>query len=530
MKKCEIIYIYSDKGSLKLVKSSFLSKKATLKPILLSELETAITEIDFSSKSIVTIVNSDCLEHFTNNDKLFATFESNFFINVISNLSDAQNQIIPKFSQNHNFLTLIDFVNFPVVASNTLNNLIEKIVQQNINHHFDKFKFESIGKNNRDAIFFTNYNLEVIDWTKSAEKTFGYSKVEAIGQNFTDLIIQKDQVKDFVVEFGKLRKVNDSNILDHILELYCKTKNSKYFPVEIIISKCEFPNEKLLTFVCRDVTTILNNQEELTKIIEELQVINDFTEQNSRDLVELNAKLGENEIALQSLNADKDRFFSIIAHDLKGPFQALLGYSELLANAEMGLTQEEIIEFASSLNESAKNLFKLLENLLEWSRLQRGQFQIQASNFDFKELADTNLELIKHRAQQKNVLLENKVNADTLVYADRYSVDTVLRNLLSNAIKFTKEGETIGIKVGEVNGFLEISVYDTGVGISKEVQAKLFRIDTKHTTAGTADEQGTGLGLILCKDMVEKNGGTIRVESEIGKGSQFKFTVPIGMN
>lgn len=529
MKNCEIVYIYSDKSSLKNVKSKNFAKNATFKSIIFSDLESAKGEIDFYSKSVITIVDFDCLEHFAQNVGLDSIFESTFFISINSKPLDSAKEILAKYSSNHNFIALLDFNLFPEIAYHTVNNLVAKVIPGVHNHYFDKYKFASISKNNRDAVFFANYDMEIIEWTSSAAKTFGYSAEEAIGKTFTDLLIKKDQIKDFVVEFANLKKENHSNLLDNILELYCKTKRDNYFPVEMLISKCEFPNEKALCFICRDVTTILSNQEELTKIIEELQVINDYTEQNSRDLVELNAKLGENEIALQSLNADKDRFFSIIAHDLKGPFQALLGYSELLANAEMGLTQEEIKEFASSLNESAKNLFKLLENLLEWSRLQRGQFQIQASNFDFKELADNNLELIKHRAQQKKVLLENEVKADTLIYADRYSVDTVLRNLLSNAIKFTKEGESIGIRAKEADGFLEISVYDTGVGISKEVQAQLFRIDTKHTTAGTADEQGTGLGLILCKDMVEKNGGTIRVESELGKGSQFIFTVPIGM-
>lgn len=530
MNNCEIVFIYSDKSSLKSIKSKNFTKNAAFISILLSDLESKKESLDFFNKSIISIIDCDCLEHFSKNENLNSIFESSFFISLKSIPNNPSNEILTKFSSNHNFIGLLDFNSYPEIAYHNVNNLVAKLIPSIHNHYFDKFKFASISKSNRDAIFFANYDMEIIEWTASAEKTFGYSSEDAIGKNFTDLLIQKDQIKDFVVEFAKLKKVNDSNLLDNILELYCKTKRDNYFPVEMLISKCEFPNEKALCFICRDVTAILSNQEELTKIIEELQVINDFTEQNSRDLIEMNAKLGENEIALQSLNADKDRFFSIIAHDLKGPFQALLGYSELLANAEMGLTQEEINEFASSLNESAKNLFKLLENLLEWSRLQRGQFQIQASNFDFKELADNNLELIKHRAQQKKVLLENEVKTDTLIYADRYSVDTVLRNLLSNAIKFTKEGESIGIRAKEADGFLEITVYDTGVGISKDVQAKLFRIDTKHTTAGTADEQGTGLGLILCKDMVEKNGGTIIVESEIGNGSQFIFTVPMGMN
>jgi signal transduction histidine kinase len=238
------------------------------------------------------------------------------------------------------------------------------------------------------------------------------------------------------------------------------------------------------------------------------------------------AKVQEQNSELQNLNATKDKFFSIISHDLKGPLNSLTSFSGLLINHADSLSKEEIQMLAKDLDKSLKNLFALLENLLEWSRSQTGNIEYKPVVFDLGEILEENRALLTAQAQNKKIDLINTSTEKILVHADKNSVTTVVRNLISNAIKFTPvEGRIeLGAKIN--NDSITVSVADNGVGMSKEIQDKLFRIDTKHTTKGTADEKGTGLGLILCKDFIEKNGGKIWVDSRVGVGSVFRFSLP----
>jgi signal transduction histidine kinase len=240
-----------------------------------------------------------------------------------------------------------------------------------------------------------------------------------------------------------------------------------------------------------------------------------------------NARVQQQNGQLQDLNATKDKFFSIISHDLKGPLNSLTSFSSLLINHTDSLSKDEIRMLAKDLDKSLKNLFALLENLLEWSRSQTGNIEFKPEVFDLNVLLEQNKGLLQTQALNKKIQIENRSAGDVAVKAHKHSVNTVVRNLISNAIKFTPEGGTITLEaVGGQNGDLMVSVKDTGVGMGPEVIQKLFRLDTKHTTKGTADEKGTGLGLILCKDFIEKNGGRIWVESTPGKGSVFYFSLP----
>lgn len=232
--------------------------------------------------------------------------------------------------------------------------------------------------------------------------------------------------------------------------------------------------------------------------------------------------------ALQDLNATKDKFFSIISHDLKGPLNSFTSFSSLLISHTDSLSKDEIRMLAKDLDKSLKNLFDLLENLLEWSRSQTGNIDFTPETFDLNSVLDQNKELLQTQAQNKKITIENKYAGKQPITAHRHSVVTVIRNLISNAIKFTPEGGKITLNAYQHQGEIIVSVADTGVGMKPDIIQKLFRIDTKHTTKGTANEKGTGLGLILCKEFIEKNGGRIWVESELGKGSTFYFTVKPG--
>ena len=228
---------------------------------------------------------------------------------------------------------------------------------------------------------------------------------------------------------------------------------------------------------------------------------------------------------LQVLNATKDKLFSIIGHDLKGPLNSLTSFSHLLLHHIDSISKDEIKMLSLDIDKSLKNLFNLLENLLEWSRSQTGSIDFKPEEFDLATVLKENEDLLRGQAQNKKITLVNENKVSLPVKVHRHSINTVVRNLLSNAIKFTKEGGTITMDAKERGNQFTISVTDTGVGMSPEAIEKLFLLGTKHSTLGTAKEKGTGLGLMLCKDFVEKNGGTIHVESTEGVGSKFYFTI-----
>jgi len=236
---------------------------------------------------------------------------------------------------------------------------------------------------------------------------------------------------------------------------------------------------------------------------------------------------------LKELNAAKDKLFSIIAHDLKNPFNAISGFSELLLNDINEYSIEQIESYIRIILKSSSKGYDLLENLLEWTRSQTGNLAIRKANFGLSELIQESLEFNREKAIIKNIKLSANCNESLFVSADRNMINTVLRNLITNALKFTNNGGAIKISVIEFKVpeqeklQVKISVKDTGIGIKKGVLDKLFKLDKSYTTKGTDFEQGTGLGLILCKDFVEKSGGKIWAESEFGKGSTFYFTLPM---
>jgi len=237
-------------------------------------------------------------------------------------------------------------------------------------------------------------------------------------------------------------------------------------------------------------------------------------------------KLRESEKMLKELNATKDKFFSIVAHDLKNPFNTLIGFSNLLLNTGLNLSEEKKTNYLELIYKASKRGYSLLENLLEWSRSQTGRLEIKPQEFVLKQSIKECMNLHYSSAEKKFVSLTEQIDDTTKVFADVNMFTTVMRNLISNAIKFTPENGKIDITAIEKETEVQINVSDTGLGVSKESKEKLFRIDVNHSTPGTNQEQGTGLGLILCKEFIEKNKGKIWVESAIGEGSIFSFTLP----
>jgi len=231
---------------------------------------------------------------------------------------------------------------------------------------------------------------------------------------------------------------------------------------------------------------------------------------------------------LKKLNAEKDKFFTIIAHDLKSPFNSMLGFSKMLEDGFDEYDTEEKKEYISIIHQVLKNTFKLLENLLYWSRSNSGGLEFKPKKINLHELYNEINKLLIQSVDNKSITLISKIPKNINLEADIDMLSTIIRNLISNAIKYTpKYGKIlIEAKLTKDNKFVEILVIDNGVGISNEIQSKLFEIGENTSTNGTENEVGTGLGLILCKEFVEKHNGEISIESEIGKGSKFKFTVP----
>ena len=230
---------------------------------------------------------------------------------------------------------------------------------------------------------------------------------------------------------------------------------------------------------------------------------------------------------LKTLNNTKDKLFSIIAHDLKNPFNSILGLTQLLNDQYEEYNDDEKKLIISNIKDSSKKMFSLLENLLLWSFAQRNGINVNTEKIDLYEIANIQMGVFITIARTKNILLVNNIDPGTFANADRDLVKTILLNLINNAIKFTHSGGNIHLNAQKKNDKIEVSVTDNGMGIDAHILKTLFKSAESYTSLGTSNEKGTGLGLMICKEFVELNGGSIWVESEEGKGSRFTFTLPI---
>jgi two-component system CheB/CheR fusion protein len=231
---------------------------------------------------------------------------------------------------------------------------------------------------------------------------------------------------------------------------------------------------------------------------------------------------------LFKLNSQKDKFFSIIAHDLRGPFNGFLGLTEIMANQLNTLSLNDLLSISVSLNNSANNLFNLLNNLLEWARMQQGILIFNPASILLLPFVTSTVQPIMELANKKGVGISLHIPDNLQVFADPNMLSSTIRNLASNAVKFTPAGGQVSLKAATIaDGHTEFSVKDTGIGMDSETLANMFKLDVSISRKGTDGEPSTGLGLLLCKDFIEKHGGMIWVDSEEGKGSTFCFTLPV---
>lgn len=325
----------------------------------------------------------------------------------------------------------------------------------------------------------------------------GYSEAELVGMNFRNITHPGDIEKS--LELTKELLKNES-LEGKSLEKRYLHKSGDLVWALTTISLIRDMDNKPQFFIAQvqDITKRKKFEEQLIKYTEELKL----------------------------LNASKDKFFSIISHDLRSPFNSLLGLTEYISQSYDEMTPQDIKSSISSIYNSSRQVYGLILNLLEWSMIQSGRIKVDKTVINLKELGNEIKNLYEEAANQKQLELTINISEDIFVYADKYMIDTIIRNFVSNSIKFTEPGGKIIVK-GIINGDnAEVSVTDSGIGISIENQKNLFRIDEQFRREGTAKEKGTGLGLILCKEFIEKNNGVLWVESEEGNGSRFSFTVP----
>ncbi len=267
----------------------------------------------------------------------------------------------------------------------------------------------------------------------------------------------------------------------------------------------------------------LKKNKKIEMLLEELRSQNNRLEESKLILLSKNDELND-------YVATKDKFFSIISHDLKNPFHAIIGLSSILLENYKTYDETKRLSLVKNVCDVSKNTYDLLENLLTWSRSQTGKIKYSPKQVDFKKIVEKVYKVMNLVAKNKNISFVNYVNSPIVVFVDSDIIEVVVRNLVSNAIKFTPKGGEVSISCNErySDEFVEISVTDSGVGMSLDVVDKLFRIDKQITTEGTENENGTGLGLILCKEFVELHGGKIEVESKFGEGTLLKFTIKKG--
>ena len=260
----------------------------------------------------------------------------------------------------------------------------------------------------------------------------------------------------------------------------------------------------------------LKSSEELEKLNQQLEIL---VEKRTK-------KTKEYAVKLEEANNTKDKFFSIIAHDLKNPFNTLIGYSDLLKSEFREYGQNEIQQHLSTIYDTSVKGYNLLENLLKWSQTQTNKIEFEPVKINLHEIVQTCIDDIEHQSQFKDIEVHNDVPKTYNIIADENLLKTILRNLINNAVKYTPRNGYIAISSVKDDMSFEISVKDSGIGMTENELNNLFKIDQISSKPGTDKEKGSGLGLVLCKEFVEKHGGKIWVESDLETGSVFKFTIP----
>lgn len=342
---------------------------------------------------------------------------------------------------------------------------------------------------------------------------------EFIGQKPEDVIgksvYELNGQKNFADAFGKMDKELFKNHKKQVYEW--KVKNSRGESRDVVFHKAIYKNSQ---DEVAGIVGIFIDITESKKITSELRELKESLEQ----------KVSKRTEQLREANATKDKFFSIIAHDLKSPFNIIQGFLTLIHDEFESFTEMELKEFIGKTLEASTNTFTLLENLLEWSRSQRGTIHFNPEVIQLGEICNEVIFQSTDYAKQKNIDVTLDIAPNHQVFADPEMIMTILRNLVSNAVKFSNPGDPVNIISKETPEYMEICVKDYGIGMNENFRKNLFNLSEKTQRNGTNKEKGTGLGLILCREFIEKNNGKLWVKSRENKGSSFYFSLPLPNN
>jgi len=476
---------------------------------VLNETNIAINFEEVSSMPVVMSLSPDCniISYTTNAEKYFEQNESSLidqnifdFIhkNDISKCEKLIDSITPGLTLEVDFRikSTEDILKnnrgvvfqLPQEYSKVVNELIWVTIPQYLDNSI-------IG----DSKSLKKHNFVIIE--DSTNFSFNTELTQLLGVDseakITDVVFDQNRRR---MDFEKLlSKLEEGEILSE--ELYLRNLQNKYLP-----------------FTGSFIKHTSENKDSLILILTEKDLhLNQIVEFDSSDIVELKEKI-----------QSRDKFFSVIAHDLRSPFTAILGYSEYMASYYESLTREEIHDFSNNMYKASQSVFKLLEDLLKWTRIQSGRITLDKEIFSLVPILSRTVDMFISLAEKKNIkLIYNIPDNDISVNADKEMISSVFRNLISNAIKFTDAHGFVKVDVSVENGYVIISVIDNGIGIDKVTISKLFKVGERVTRYGTSDEEGSGLGLILSKEFIQKNDGEIWVESKMGEGSQFSFKLPL---
>ncbi len=362
-------------------------------------------------------------------------------------------------------------------------------------------KFRTLAVNLSDVIWAMDLSGYITFVSPSIKRILGFDALEVTNQNISSFLTPESAALLFSkIADWKLKKRSHQSTISNKIILESVDKNRKTKLIEITSDPIYDTKNTLTGFtgICQDVT----------------------------ERIKAEQLLKDNEIKLKELIATKDKFFSIIAHELRSPFNSIIGFLELIQSQYEDFDDSEKKYYLQQTEENAINTLKLLDNLLEWAKTQSGKISFQPIQQDLLPIVKEVAETLNPSLKFKRLSLDYDIEDELKIYADKNMLTTIFQNLLSNAIKYSMPREKILIEAKQKGNFVEIIVTDSGTGMSEETKNKLFRIDEQISVPGTANEKGSGLGLLLCEDFIKRHNGSIEIESEPEKGSKFIFRIP----
>lgn len=384
-----------------------------------------------------------------------------------------------------------------------------KIYSTLIEEFNDELKTEIINSNSC-YVAWIDLNGEILFLNKAMATLFKEKSKQSLINPTFEKLLKLDQSNTLI--FNGILTIGDESAINSSLNAKIFRKNGKFLIIGEVSAIQLLEQNASMHLLNQEINNLQR------KLIKEKHLLQTTLNQLNQANKELN-----------ELNITKDKFFSIIAHDLRSPFNTILGFSEILSENVAKYPAEKVEQFSKIIYKSSKSAFTLLENLLTWSRLQTGRLNPKIKLMNYEKIIMDVQVLCEPAANSKNIKLEINIDTSVEVLIDEQMLQTILRNLVSNAIKFTFPNGLVKVETRNLENEVLFIVSDNGIGIEASNLGELFNIDCGLSFKGTENESGTGLGLILCKDFVEKQNGSIWVESELGLGSSFKFTIPRGM-